>query len=127
MYLDCTRGLFMLTQAVLNAWVSYLKHQKYPAIIQYLKLEHCTNEHHVYINLVLIKIWKKYTNHGYGNAVLADIVRLANLYNVQIRLKITDAYGSEINRLQKFYERQKFVLIKKSDSNDFMIYDPKTC
>jgi GNAT superfamily N-acetyltransferase len=112
-----------LNQEILNDYISYLKKEKYKNLIQDLKLEYCTDDEN-YIHLILIKIKKSQRKKGYGNALLSDIVQLADKYNVLIKLYVTNIYGTDLNVLYEFYKKHGFFLIK--DNNDgHMIYKPK--
>jgi GNAT superfamily N-acetyltransferase len=112
-----------IDQDILNDLSSYLKKVKYKNKIQDLKLEHCTDEHGDYIYLVLIKIKKSQRNKGYANAIIDDIVRLADNHNVRVKLWMTNVFGAELNRLSELYKKHGFVLVK--DFNDGnMIYFP---
>ena len=110
----------MINQNVLNELIINLKlkHSK----IQELLLEHCTDINLEYIQLILIKIKTSQRNKGYGSAVMSDLLSFADTQNVQIRLYMKDVY--ELKRLQGFYTKQGFVLIKNSVNKE-MVYYPK--
>lgn len=109
-----------LTQQTLDERTSYLK-IKYKNILQELKLEHCTDEHGEFIQLVLIKIKKSQRLKGYGSAVLSEITCVADNHNVRIKLWATDVYGSNLKRLYGFYLKHGFTLIKEPNVGE-MIY-----
>jgi GNAT superfamily N-acetyltransferase len=120
----------MLTQKILKEYCSYLKFVKYKGVIQNIKLEHCTdkdennpNDGDEHIILRLIQIRKSQRNKGYGSIVLKDIVKLAKINNVRIILYASEKYGSQIDRLYKFYQKHNFVLIE-NDADKKMIYYP---
>jgi len=99
-----------LNQNVLDECTSYLK-SKYKSKLQTLKLEHCTDVDGEYIYLVCIKIKKQYKERGYGSLIMSEVIQLADLYNVRIRLYATNIFGAELQRLYEFYQRQGFVLV----------------
>ena len=110
-----------LNQNVLDEFVTYLKKDKYKNKIQELKLEYCTDEHGAYIYLICIKIKKSQKQKGYGSTVMSEIIKLADIHNVRIKLWVTNIFGSDLKRLYGFYQKFSFVLIK--DLNDgHMIY-----
>lgn len=112
-----------LTQEILDDYISYLKKEKYKNKIQDLKLEYCTDDGN-YIYLVKILIKKSQRKKGYGNALLSDIVKLADKYNVRIKLYVTNIYGTDLNVLYEFYKKHGFFLIKNSNDG-YMVYQPK--
>lgn len=113
-----------LNQAVLDEQIFYLKKTKYKNLIQDLRLEYCTDNDGNYIYLVCIKIKKSQQKKGYGNAVLHEIVQLADKHNVRIRLWATDIFGTELKVLYELYKKHGFVLIK-NDSDGHMVYFPQ--
>lgn len=116
-----------LNQNVLDEFITHLKDNKYKNKIQELKLEYCndSDDKIKYIYLVLIKVKKSQQKKGYGNAILDDIVLLADSHNVRIKLWVTDIYGTQLKVLYEFYKKHGFVLVKNDDINDgFMIYYP---
>lgn len=113
----------VLNQNVLDEYISYLKKDKYKNKIQDLKLEYCTDDDGAYIYLVCIKVKKSQRMKGYGNAIMDDIVRLADDYNVRIKLWVTNIFGTELNVLYEFYRKHGFFLIKKKNDGH-MIYLP---
>jgi GNAT superfamily N-acetyltransferase len=116
----------MLNQNVLDDHISYLKKIKFKNLIQELRLEYCTDDDGNYIYLVCIKIKKSQQKRGYGNAVLDEIVQLADKHNVRVRLWVTDIFGTNLKVLYEFYKKHGFVLIK-NDNDGHMIYYPKKC
>ncbi len=121
----------MLSQKILKEYCSYLKFVKYKGIIQNIKLEYCTdkdennpNDGDTHIILRLIQIRKPQRNKGYGSLVLKDIIKLANINNIRVVLYASEKYGSEINRLYKFYQNHNFTLIE-NDIYNKMIYYPE--
>lgn len=121
----------MLTQKILKEYCSYLKFVKYKGVIQNIKLEYCTDkdennpfEGDTHIILRLIQIRKSQRNKGYGSLVLKDIIKLANINNIRVVLYASEKYGSEINRLYKFYQNHRFILIE-NDADKKMIYYPE--
>jgi GNAT superfamily N-acetyltransferase len=116
-----------LNQNVLNDFTKVLIKTKYKNKIQELKLEHCTDADGDYINLNVIRIKASQQNKGYGNAVMSEIVQLADDHNVRIRLFATNLWGAELKRLYAFYKKHGFVLIKTSEDVNIgkMFYYPK--
>ena len=122
------RGLIMKTmnQNVLNDFSKVLIKTRYKNKIQELVLGYCTDEDGEYINLNVIRIKKSQQNKGYGNAIMSDLVYLADLFNVRIKLYATNLWGADLKRLYGFYEKHGFVLIKTDKINDgHMIYYSK--
>lgn len=113
-----------LNQNVLDELISYLKKEKYRNKIQDLKLEHCTDADGKYIYLVCIKVKKSQQKKGYGNAILDDIVQLADNYNVRVRLWATDIFGMNLKVLYEIYKKHGFVLVNINNDGQ-MIYFPK--
>lgn len=113
-----SNGFTMITPMELNDFVHYLTRTKYKNILQHLMLEHC--EEHNILYLKLIKIKKSQRQKGYGDAVIDDIVRFADSGNVQIKLTMSDTYGTDVKVLQEFYKKHGFTLIKNKE----MIYHP---
>lgn len=106
---------------VLKQYCTYLK-VKYVGIVQDIKLEYCTDDEHIILNLIRIR--KPMRNIGWGSIILEEIVRFADLHNVQIRLYATNVYGSDLQRLYKYYQKYDFILIE-NDNDGHMIYYPK--
>jgi GNAT superfamily N-acetyltransferase len=121
-----SNGFFMLNQNVLDDHISYLKKIKYKNLIQELRLEYCTDDDGDYLYLVCIKIKKSQQKRGYGNAILDEIVQLADKHNVRVRLWVTDIFGTNLKVLYEYYKKHGFVLIK-NDNDGHMIYFPKKC
>lgn len=115
----------VLTQNVLDELISNLKTIKYRNIIQDLKLEYCVDNRGDYIYLVLINIKKSKRESGYGSIVLNEVIKIADEYNVRIRLWATDGYGSEIKRLYRFYRRHGFIAVKNNISGHMQYYPDK--
>jgi len=113
-----------LTKAILDEFNSYLKTIKYKNKISILKLEFLTDEIGDYIYLLCIKIKPSQQQKGYGDAVLDDIIQIADKYNVRIRLWATDIYGVSLKALYGFYGKHGFSLIK-DELDGHMIYHPK--
>jgi len=114
-----------LTQTILDEFIIKLRKEKYKNKIQDLKLEYCQDENNnEYLYLALINIKKSQRNMGYGSAILDDITQLANQYNLQIKLWVTEIYGSELKRLIGFYKKHGLILFKTNSVNQ-MIYKPK--
>jgi N-acetylglutamate synthase-like GNAT family acetyltransferase len=112
-----------MNQNVLNDFTKVLIKTKYKSIIKELKLEHCTDDS---ISLNVLRIKDSQQNKGYGNAVMSDIVQLADEHNVRIKLFATNLWGAELKRLYGFYEKHGFVLIKTEGINiGTMVYYPK--
>jgi GNAT superfamily N-acetyltransferase len=113
-----------LNQNELDKFCTDLKKIKYKNILQDLKLEICSENNQDYLKLILIKIKKSQRKRGYGSAILSEIIKIADLHQIRIVLWTTDVLGSEIHRLQTFYRRHGFILIKDwNDGN--MVYAPK--
>lgn len=112
-----------LNQQILDEYVLYLKKEKYKNKIQELKLEYCTDDRN-YIYLVKILIKKSQRKKGYGNAIISDIVQLADKYNVRIKLYMTNIYGMDLKVLYEFYKKHGFILIK-NDNDGYMLYYPQ--
>jgi GNAT superfamily N-acetyltransferase len=117
----------MLSQNVLNDFTKVLIKTKYKNKIQELKLEYCTDADGDYINLNVIRIKASQQNKGYGNAVMSEIVQLADSHNVRVRLFATNLWGAELKRLYGFYKKLGFVLIKNKEDVNIgkMFYYPK--
>lgn len=116
-----------LNQNVLDEFISYLKKDKFKNKIQDLRLEYCTDDDGVYIYLVCIKIKKSQQKKGYGNAIMDEIVQLADKHNVRVKLWVTNVFGTDLKVLYEFYKKHGFFLIKK-DNDGHMIYFPsKKC
>lgn len=114
-----------LNQLLLNEFIFNLKNNKYKGIIHELTLEYCSSEQNVhYIYLGLINIKKSHRNKGYGNAIMSEIIKLADKYNVHIKLWVTDIYGSNFKRLVAFYQRHGFTIMKDV-MNTQMDYKPQ--
>ena len=115
-----------MNQNVLNDFTKVLI-KTHKNKIQELKLEHCTDADGEYISLNVIRIKTSQQNKGYGNAVMSEIIALADSHNVRIRLFATNLWGAELKRLYGFYKKLGFVLIKtKEDVNiGKMFYYPK--
>jgi GNAT superfamily N-acetyltransferase len=118
-----SNGFFMLNQNVLDEFISYLKKIKYKNLIQDLRLEYCTDDEGIFIYLVCIKIKKSQQKKGYGNAIMGEIIQLADSHNVRIKLWVTDIFGVDLKVLYEFYKKHGFFLIKK-DNDGHMIYIP---
>jgi len=110
-----------INQEIINKFVYFLRKEKYTSILQDLSLEHCTDDHGDYIQLLLIKIKQRLKNQGWGSSVMSDIIQFADGHNVRIKLWITDIYGSDAKRLRAFYKRNGF----RSIPNGNMIYHPQ--
>jgi GNAT superfamily N-acetyltransferase len=112
-----------LTKIALKEFVSYLKNIQYKNVLRVLKLEYCTDENGtVYIHLNIIKIKKPFQCKGYGSLIMSDIIRFANDHNVKIELYASVIFGSELQRLYRFYERLGFVKIA-NDTDHKMVYN----
>lgn len=110
-----------MNQNVLNDFTKVLIKTRYKNIIKELKLEYCTDDS---ISLNVLRIKPSQQNKGYGNAVMSEIVQLADEHNVRIKLFATNLFGAELKRLYGFYKKQGFVLIKNT-GDGHMIYYPK--
>ena len=111
-----------MNQNVLNDFTKVLIKTKYKSIIKELKLEYCTDADGDFISLNVIRIKPSQQNKGYGNAVMSEIIQLADSYNVRIKLFATNLWGAELKRLYGFYKKQGFVLIKSNEPIGHMIY-----
>jgi GNAT superfamily N-acetyltransferase len=116
-----------MNQIVLNDYTKVLIKTRYKNKIQELKLEYCTDDDGDYINLNVMRIKTSQQNKGYGNAIMSDIVYLADLFNVRIKLYATNLWGADLKRLYGFYKKHGFVLIKTKDNINVgkMIYYSK--
>ena len=114
----------MLTPIVLKEKCLYLK-TKYRNKLQSLVLEHCTDVKGQYIYLVKIIIRKSQNNKGWGSIVMQDIINFANQHNVRIKIWVTNIYGSDLQRLYRFYLRLGFVLIIDFTDGHMMFYPKK--
>lgn len=113
-----------LNDNVLKEYANFLIKIRYKNVLKELKLDTWQDPEGMYISLNVILIKKFARNKGWGSIVLKDIVQLADLHNVRVKLYCTNLYGADLQRLYEFYERHGFVLIK--DNNDgHMIYFPK--
>ena len=114
----------MIDDNVLKEFADYLIKIRYENVLKELKIDCWQDDMGLYINLNVILIKKSYRNKGWGSIVLKDIIQLADLHNVRVKLYCTNLYGADLNRLYEFYERHGFVLIK--DNNDgHMIHYPE--
>ena len=111
-----------LNQNVLDELCFYLKTVKFKNKLQTLKLEHCTDADGQYIYLVCIKVKKSQTAKGYGSAVMSEILKVADLHNVRIRLYATNIFGADLHRLYGFYQKLGFVLIKNCNIGEMLYY-----
>lgn len=113
----------ILNQKILKEYCSNLKNIKYKGIVQDVKLEYYKEDDEInyYIILRLIRIRKPMRNKGFGSIVLKDIINLANSYNVQIMLYVSEKYGSDLKGLYKFYEKHGFIRVI-NDPDHKMIY-----
>jgi GNAT superfamily N-acetyltransferase len=111
-----------LNQNVLNEFQEVLI-KKYKSIKE-LKLEYCSDKQGQYISLNVIRIKASQKNKGYGSIIMDAIVQLADEHNVRVRLYATNLWGAEVRRLQGFYKKHGFVLIK-NDVDSMMMYYPK--
>lgn len=111
-----------LNQNVLDELTFYLKTIKYKNKIQTLRLEHCTDTDGHYIYLVCIKIKKSQMTKGYGQAVMSEVIQLADQYNVRVKLYCTNVFGADLNRLYCFYQKLGFVLIKNHNIGEMLYY-----
>lgn len=108
-----------LNQKQLDQFVSYLKNHKFRNKILNLNLEHCTDDDgdYIFINRFLIK--KNVRRLGYGSAIIYNLIKVADEYNVRIVFNLDVKYKP----LQEFYLKNGFVLIKKD--SDYFVYFPK--
>lgn len=117
-----------LTKKTLKAFCTYLKQVKYKGIVQEVKMEYCTEDNRdktVYFHLNTIKIKPRMRNQGYGTKVLGDIVQFADSYNVRVQLYASNIFGSSVDRLYGFYQRQGFVRIV-DDKDGLMVRSKKS-
>lgn len=112
-----------LNQEIINDFVFKLKKQ-YISKLEDLKLTYNPDAECPYIYIDIIRIKRGYRNQGIGTQVMSDIIEFANVHGVQLQLYAVNIYGSELRRLQKFYRRFGFVLIKNNADNNF-VYRPK--
>jgi GNAT superfamily N-acetyltransferase len=113
----------MLTKIALKEFVSYLKNVQYKNVLRVLKLEYCTDDDNtVFLHLNIIKIKKPFQCKGYGSQIMSDIVRFANNNNVRIELYASTIFGSELQRLYKFYSKFGFTKVV-NDKDHKMIYN----
>jgi len=123
----------LLTQQILNNLIFNLK-TKYNNILYDLRLEcrevkSCKNntlDECGYISLIFIGIKKSQRQKGYGSIILSEVIKVADTYNVPIKLWVTNVFGVELNILIPFYQRHGFTLIKKKkpSSENIMWYYP---
>jgi GNAT superfamily N-acetyltransferase len=117
-----------LNQNAVNEFLFYLKKVKYVNKIQKLVIEYQYSNSinkDGWLYLVLIQVKKSQKNKGFGTAILKDIINFADKHQVVIKLWPTEIYGSDYDRLIKFYKRNGFDLESKFDK-EYMIYKPKT-
>ena len=114
-----------LTKKTLKEFCTYLKQVKYKGIVQEVKMEYNMddNSKEVFIHLNTIKIKTRMRNQGYGSKVLNDIIEFADSHNVRIQLYASGIFGSTVDRLYGFYERQGFTRI--ADDKDGLMVRPK--
>jgi len=69
------------------------------------------------------------TNNGTGTAFMQEMCAMADHYGITITLTASADYGSNLNRLVKFYKRFGFTMNKGSNKDfrfmDSMIRTPK--
>lgn len=100
------KGFFMLTKIVLKQFCTYLRRDKYKNVLQQLKIEYCTDDNGtVFIHLNIIQIKTRQKNQGWGSKIMSDIIKFADDQNVRIELYASNVFGSDVNRLYKFYEQ----------------------
>ena len=95
-----------MTQQILNDFTYTLSKEKYKGIIKKLVMEYTSKDKT--INLTQIYIQKKEQNKGYGIKVMNDICYFADEHRLRIKLYPTIIFGSDMERLEKFYERFGF-------------------
>jgi GNAT superfamily N-acetyltransferase len=110
----CTGVLFMktLTKIAVKKFSTYLKRDKYKHVLHELKLEYCTDDQDlVFIHINVIRIKKPEQQKGYGTEVMYDILKFADSYNVRLELYVSNAFGSSMERLYRFYGNLGFIWI----------------
>jgi GNAT superfamily N-acetyltransferase len=109
----------MITQQILKDFQTIVR-KKYKGIVQEIVLEHCTDKQGDYINFNVLRIKPNNQNKGYGSLILSEVLRLADVENVRIRLLPTNLWGSDLKRLKQFCQKHGFV-----PDGDRMIYYPQ--
>lgn len=119
------KGFFMLTKIVLKQFCTYLRRDKYKNVLQELKVEYCTDDDGTpYLHLNVIKIKSRQRSQGWGSKVMSDIINFADKQNVRVELYASNIFGSNVNRLYGFYQRQGFTRIPE-DKDGKMLRQPK--
>ena len=113
-----------MDENVLKEFTVFLK-KKYKGIVQELRLEYDKELECPFIYLHTIKIRKPLRCQGYGSTVLQEIIKFADMNDLEIRLYATNILGSDLNRLYDFYIRYGFELIK-NDCGKFVRKSKKT-
>ena len=109
----------MITQQILKDFQTIVR-KKYKGIVQEIALEHCTDKQGDYINFNVLRIKSRQQSKGYGSLILSEVLRLADVENVRIRLLPTNLWGSDLKRLKQFCQKHGFV-----QDGDRMIYYPQ--
>lgn len=107
---------YVLNQGILDTFIDYIVKTKYKNKIQKLKIDYIDDT--MYIKSFLIK--KNVRNKGFGSAVINFLIKIADAYNVRIKF---DTF-TNLKRLQTFYIKNGFALIK-NNGNCHLMYYPK--
>ncbi len=92
------------------------------------KVEVALSEARTFMYLEAIKVKENYRNQLVGTKKMIEIVHYAKQRKKSIILKVSDAMGSDINRLKEFYQRFGFVegeLIETYRHNMFLYIEVK--
>jgi ribosomal protein S18 acetylase RimI-like enzyme len=114
-----------MTQTDVDVFVNGIK-AIYKNIIKTFNVEYCTDDNNNnYIYLYCIWIKKSQHKKGYGSTIMGELVKFADLHNVQIKLYVTDVFGVDTKVLYAFYHRLGFIVVSYRDGE--MIYYPNHC
>jgi len=101
-----------LSKIALRKFSTELKKVKYKHVLHELRLEYCTDDNgYVFIHINVIKIKKPEQQKGWGTQVMYDILRFADEHNVRLELYVSNAFGSSIERLYRFYGKLGFIWV----------------
>lgn len=109
-----------INQNQLNEFISYLKKDKFKNKILKLNLELSYDDDGEYILINTFLIKKNVRCLGYGSLILYHLTKFADEHNVRIKYELF----CNLKRLQGFYLKNRFTLIKTKEECS-MVYLPK--
>lgn len=71
------------------------------------------DEHEVYIAKIIVS--EGYRGKGIGTRYITEMIEYAKKYNKRLTLIPSDAYGSSLRRLEKFYKKLGFRKISYNE------------